>query len=83
MLYRNEPWSLATEDLLCAQLVASEVASMGTWDWDINADTVRWSDNLERIHGLPPGTFDGTFDSDAREIHPDDRERVMAAVGRR
>lgn len=108
MLYRNEPGSLADEDLLCAQLIASEVAfavvrnraesqasrsesrlrfaldaaSMGTWDWDILAGTVRWSDNLERIHGLPPGTFDGTFDSYAREIHPDDRDRVMAAVNR-
>lgn len=108
MLYRNAPGSLADQDLLCAQLVASEVAfavvrtravsqasrsesrlrfaldaaSMGTWDWDIVAGTVRWSDNLERIHGLPPGTFDGTFESYAREIHPDDRERVMAAVNR-
>lgn len=108
MLYRNEPGSLEDQDLLCAQLVASEVAfavvrtraeskanrsesrlrfaldaaSMGTWDWDILAGTVRWSDNLERIHGLPPGTFDGTFESYAREIHPDDRERVMAAVNR-
>jgi signal transduction histidine kinase len=108
MLYRNAPGSQADEDLLCAQLVASEVAfavvrtraesqasrsesrlrfaldaaSMGTWDWDIVAGTVRWSDNLERIHGLPPGTFDGTFESYAREIHPEDRERVMAAVNR-
>lgn len=108
MLYRNEPGMLAEEDLMCAQLVASEVAfavvrtraesqasrsesrlrfaldaaSMGTWDWDIIAGTVRWSDNLERIHGLPPGTFDGTFESYAREIHPEDRERVMAAVNR-
>lgn len=108
MLYRNTPGSLVDEELLCAQLVASEVAfavvrtraesqanrsesrlrfaldaaSMGTWDWDILAGTVRWSDNLERIHGLPPGTFDGTFDSYTREIHPDDRDRVMAAVNR-
>lgn len=108
MLYSNEPGSLAEDDLLCAQLVASEVAfavvrtraeshasrsesrlrfaldaaSMGTWDWDITAGTVRWSDNLERIHGLPSGTFDGTFESYAREIHPEDRDRVMAAVNR-
>jgi len=46
------------------------------------ANRVRWSDNLERIHGLPPGTFDGHFDSYAREIHPDDRERVFASIQR-
>jgi PAS domain S-box-containing protein len=106
MIYRDEPGVLNDQELLCARLVASEVAfavartraeqqasrsearlrfaldaaSMGTWDWDVTAGTVRWSENLERIHGLPPGTFDGTFESYAREIHPDDRERVMAAV---
>jgi PAS domain S-box-containing protein len=61
---------------------ALEAASMGTWDWDLTTDRVRWSDKLERIHGLPPGTFDGTFASYEREIHPDDRERVLASVQR-
>ena len=34
------------------------------------------------LHGLPPGTFDGTFASYEREIHPDDRERVLATARR-
>src|SRR4051812_4027789 len=61
---------------------ALDAASMGTWDWDLTRNTVRWSDNLEQIHGLPPGTFDGTFASYEREIHPDDRERVLASARR-
>ena len=61
---------------------ALDAAMMGTWDWDLVGQNVRWSDNLERIHGLPPGTFDGTFESYAREIHPEDRERVFASVAR-
>ena len=56
--------------------------SMGTWDWDLATNTVHWSDNLERIHGLPPGAFDGTFASYEREIHPEDRDRVLASVQR-
>jgi PAS domain S-box-containing protein len=59
---------------------ALDAALMGTWDWDLLTNTVRWSENLEGIHGLPSGTFDGTFDSYAREIHADDRERVFASV---
>ena len=55
---------------------ALDAAAMGTWDWDLTS-RVQWSDNLERIHGLPAGTFDGTFASYEREIHPDDRERVL------
>jgi PAS domain S-box-containing protein len=61
---------------------ALDAASMGTWDWDLSTQTVRWSDNLERVHGLPSGTFDGTFNSYEREIHPDDRERVLASARR-
>jgi PAS domain S-box-containing protein len=59
-----------------------DAAMMGTWDWDMTTDTVVWSGNLERIHGLPPGTFDGSFASYEREIHPDDRERVLASIHR-
>ncbi len=61
---------------------ALDAASMGTWDWDLTTDSVRWSDNLPLIHGLPPGTFDGTFASYEREIHPEDRKRVFASIQR-
>jgi PAS domain S-box-containing protein len=61
---------------------ALDAASMGTWDWDLASGDVRWSDNLERVHGLPPGTFDGSFASYEREIHPEDRERVLASARR-
>ncbi|MGD9902068.1 MAG: ATP-binding protein [Vicinamibacterales bacterium] len=61
---------------------ALDAALMGTWDWDLRTNAVRWSENLEALHGLPPGTFDGTFASYAREIHPDDRSRVQASVER-
>jgi PAS domain S-box-containing protein len=61
---------------------ALDAASMGTWEWDLSTNRVQWSDNLARIHGLPDGTFDGTFASYEREIHPDDRSRVYASIQR-
>ena len=61
---------------------ALDAASMGTWDWDLATQNVRWSENVERLHGLPPGVFDGTFASYEREIHPDDRERVLVSARR-
>ncbi len=57
-------------------------ASMGTWEWDLRADTVEWSEKLAQLHGLPAGAFDGTFASYEREIHPADREHVLASVRR-
>jgi PAS domain S-box-containing protein len=53
---------------------------MGTWEWTIRSGTVRWSANLEAIHGLAPGSFPGTFEAFQKEIHPDDRDRVRKAV---
>jgi len=60
--------------------VALEAGAMGTWEWAIADGTVRWSEALERIHGLEPGSFGGTFEDYQRDMHPDDRDRVLAAV---
>jgi len=61
---------------------AFDAAMMGTWDWDLETNQVHWSENLERVHGLPSGTFDGTFASYEREIFPEDHDRVMASARR-
>src|SRR3712207_9196793 len=50
-------------------------SALGTWDWDLVGQTVQWSENLERLHGVAPGAFDRTFASYERHIHPDDRAR--------
>ena len=54
-----------------------DAAALGTWDWDLTRQTVQWSDNLERLHGVPPGTFDSTFASYER-AHPPRRSRAGA-----
>jgi PAS domain S-box-containing protein len=61
---------------------ALEAASMGTWDWDLTADTVRWFTNVGDLHGLPSGACNGAFRAYGQEIHPDDRERVTASARR-
>jgi PAS domain S-box-containing protein len=61
---------------------ALDAALMGTWDWDLITNTVRWSENLECIHGMREGSFEGTFASYERGIHPEDRARVLASARR-
>lgn len=60
--------------------LALEAGRMGTWEWDIRSGSVSWSDNLEEVHGLPPGTFDGTFEGFRALVHPEDRDHVEAAI---
>jgi two-component system CheB/CheR fusion protein len=61
-------------------LLALTAARMGVWDWDVSTGEVRWSGELEPLHGLPRGGFAGTYEAFRALIHPDDRERVEAAI---
>lgn len=59
---------------------ALDAANVGTWQWDIASGRVEWSDNLEAIHGLPPGSFGGDFESFLKDVDPRDRAAVMARI---
>lgn len=59
---------------------AMAAGGMGAWEWDVPSGRVIWSPGLESIHGLEPGTFGGTAADFHRDIHPDERETVQAAV---
>jgi two-component system CheB/CheR fusion protein len=62
--------------------LALAAGHMGVWDWDIQTDEVKWSEQLEPMHGLAPGAFEGTFSAFQRLIHPEDRALVAAAIRR-
>jgi PAS domain S-box-containing protein len=59
---------------------ALEASRMGTWDWNIQTGVIQWSDNLESLFGLEPGEFDGSYEMFASCLHPNDRDRVQAAI---
>ena len=59
---------------------ALEAGRIGVWAWDIATNAVTWSSNMEAIHGLAPGTFDGTYAFFERDVHEDDRPRVVQAI---
>ena len=51
---------------------AQRVAHVGSFEWDIESGRVTWSDELHRIHGIQPGTFEGSYESFLEFVHPDD-----------
>ena len=55
---------------------AQQLANMGDYDWHISTDTNRWSDQLYRIYGHEPGSFNASYERFLSLIHPDDRERI-------
>jgi PAS domain S-box-containing protein len=60
--------------------LALDAGGMGTWEWHVSTGRVMWSKALERIHGLAPGSFGGTYESFLAEIHPEDREHVVRSI---
>lgn len=60
--------------------LAMEAGAIGTWDWDIPADRVAWTERTYELHGLKPGEFGGTAADFVELIHPEDRSRVQEAI---
>jgi PAS domain S-box-containing protein len=60
--------------------LALKAGRLGAWEWRIATGEVIWSPTLEALHGIEPGSFPGTFDAFQRDIHPEDRDRVLDAV---
>jgi PAS domain S-box-containing protein len=56
---------------------AQEVAHLGDWERDLRTGQLRWSDEVYRIFGIDPHTFDLTLEAIQQRIHPDDRARVI------
>jgi two-component system cell cycle sensor histidine kinase/response regulator CckA len=59
---------------------AQQIARLGSWEWDVAADRVTWSDELYRIYGVRPDRFPGSYGSYLDKVHPDDRARVARVI---
>ena len=62
--------------------LAMAAARMGTFEWDLRTNRGEMSPELEAIHGLAPGEFDGSRDMMIELVHPDDREEFLAGFAR-
>jgi PAS domain S-box-containing protein len=55
---------------------AQQLSRIGSWEWDIAAGEVWWSDELYRIYGLEPGGLKPSYETFLEYVHPDDRASV-------
>jgi PAS domain S-box-containing protein len=49
-------------------------------DWYIQRQINTWSPEQEALYGLRPGTFDGTYESWRKLVHPEDWPGVVASL---
>ena len=57
-------------------------AQVGTWQWEQDTNRVTWSSETEHIFGIPPGSFDGTYEGFFALVHPNDNQRLSAAIAK-
>jgi PAS domain S-box-containing protein len=60
--------------------LALESAKLGVWNWDMVSGKITWGGTHEELIGLPPGVFDGSYESFSRCVHPDDRQALEDAI---
>ncbi len=61
--------------------VAQRAAHIGAFDWHIPSGRITWTEEEERIHGLPSGTFEGTMDAWRRWVIPEDFDYMQQVTG--
>lgn len=55
-------------------------ARVGIWMWLLESQKLTWSVETERLFGIPPGSFDGQFQTFLSLIHPEDREDISQDI---
>lgn len=57
-------------------LQAEIISSFGTWEWNLNTNTLKYSDNLYRILGVEPQSFEASTENFLKFVIEDDADYV-------
>jgi PAS domain S-box-containing protein len=62
--------------------VAQKAARAVAFEWRVGAGAGenRWSPDLEAMYGIPAGSYDGTYESWKKLVHPEDWPKVRVAI---
>ena len=79
--------ALARADLFATQAATQErleeaqsIAHLGSWQWFITTEEIKWSDEMYSIFGVNKDTFKPDLASYMDAVHEDDKERVAVAT---
>ncbi|QKI90117.1 diguanylate cyclase [Thiomicrorhabdus xiamenensis] len=83
LLYRSRSNELALADsqAMLSQNVerfekAQKIVNLGTWEFDSSSQTLYWSDEVFRIFGETPQSFNPSYERLLSYVHPEDREEL-------
>ncbi len=59
--------------------IALENGNIGIWEWNLKTDEIFLDERMEKMLGLEPATFGGTFDDLEKLVHEEDVTHVLKA----
>jgi diguanylate cyclase (GGDEF)-like protein/PAS domain S-box-containing protein len=59
---------------------AQRIAKLGNWEWDIERNSLRCSEETYRIFGLRPPQAGSSYDAFFNAVHPADRDAARTAL---
>ncbi|MFH1214983.1 MAG: EAL domain-containing protein [Pseudomonadota bacterium] len=60
--------------------IAQDIASLGSWDWDRDKNSIYFSEQMYRIFGLTADKSEPEYDTFLAFVHPDEQQRVRETV---
>jgi diguanylate cyclase (GGDEF)-like protein/PAS domain S-box-containing protein len=62
------------------QLLATQSANLGIWDWDVQRNVLEWDEAMYRIYGMSGDASSCSFDAWASALHPEDRAQALKDI---
>jgi diguanylate cyclase (GGDEF)-like protein/PAS domain S-box-containing protein len=59
---------------------AQALVQLGSWTWSIAENMITWSAEMYRLFDVSPDTFRPEIDNWMQNVHPDDREELLARI---
>jgi len=59
---------------------AQRIAHLGNWEWNLSTDKITWSDELYRLLGEEPQSFEPTYRSLVSHLHKSEKKRCSAIL---
>jgi len=64
--------------------LAQKAGNIGSWDWNLQSNELKWSELVSSMFGFKAGEFNGTIDDFWNRLHPDDipviQEKIKATI---
>lgn len=56
---------------------AEEIGNFSSWQWNLETNTLTYSDNQYKLLGCPPNSFEPTIENYLQFVHPDDKHIII------